>query len=78
MRTLRPIISRPMRSVLAPYVPSRQKTTAQIRHRADSGKAVAISRYRVGIGAVEWSRTTDLLITNQLLSRNTLQVTALH
>jgi hypothetical protein len=55
---------------LAPYaerlgVPP-LKTAAQIRHRADSGKAVAISQKRVGLGAVEWSRTTDLLITNQL------------
>jgi hypothetical protein len=35
-------------------------------HRADSGKAVAISHNRVGNSAVEWSRTTDLLITNQI------------
>jgi hypothetical protein len=68
MRTWRPITSRPMRNALAPYVPSPQKTTAQIRHRGEGELGVAISRYRVGIGAVEWSRTTDLLITKQLLT----------
>ena len=66
MRIWRRITSRPMRNVLAPYVPS-LKTTAEIRHRAERGQGVAISRNRVGIGAVEWSRTTDLLITKHVV-----------
>jgi len=65
MRTLRRITSRPTRSALAPCVPSEQKTTVQIRHRSGGGLGVAISQKRGGNGAVEWIRTTDLLITNQ-------------
>src|SRR5438876_11853611 len=65
MRTWLRITSRPMRNALAQYVPSQQKATAQIRDRGEGGLGVAISPKRVGKGAVEWTRTTDLLITNQ-------------
>jgi hypothetical protein len=48
-------------SPLVLQVPSRLKTTAQNRHRGDRESGVAISQKRFGIGAVEWSRSTDLL-----------------
>jgi hypothetical protein len=67
MRNRLRITLRRTRNVLAHCVPFAEKTTAQIRHRGEGELGVAISRYRVEIGAVEWIRTTDLLITNQLL-----------
>jgi hypothetical protein len=58
MRTLRPITWRPTRSALAPYVPSRSQTLAQIRHRGESELGVAISQSHVGPGAGSRNRTS--------------------
>ena len=54
-------------NVLVQYVPSKQKTTAQIRHRGESELGVANSRNRVGIGAGTRNRTRDLRFTKPLL-----------
>jgi hypothetical protein len=48
-----------------------RKTVSAAPHvrpsRIEGGSGAANSQKRLGIGAVEWTRTTDLLITNQLL-----------
>ena len=52
---------------LAPYAPRLGAVRAVGAENDGNELGVAISQNRVGIGAVEWIRTTDLLITNQLL-----------
>jgi len=78
LRILQPITSSPIRNVLALYVPSRQKMASQMRHRGESESGVANSQNRVGIGAAEWSRTADLLITNRLCSANIMHYFIVH
>jgi hypothetical protein len=57
----------PARNALVQYVPLRQKTTAQMRHRGETELRVAISNNHVGIGAGSRNRTHDQRFTKPLL-----------